>query len=176
MQLVSGKNPVIFINPAHSPDFVVVGRYDIAVSTLDEASAAADFLANFYPEPERVRFGIHELAINAVEHGNLGIGYDLKTELVRQGKWLDEVERRRNLPHNINKKAHIRFRRYSDNISLTISDCGNGFDWRKYLEISPEQLTANHGRGIAIAAAMSFDSLDYAVSGSEVICKVALRE
>jgi len=36
--------------------------------------------------------------INAVEHGNLQIGYELKTQLVAEGRWREEIERRQDDP------------------------------------------------------------------------------
>ena len=46
------------------------------VSTLDDIRYLATFLANFYPQSERVVHGLSELLLNAVEHGNLAISYE----------------------------------------------------------------------------------------------------
>ena len=43
--------------------------------TPDEAKSLAMLLAHAYPDPHRVVTGILELTLNAVEHGNLNIGY-----------------------------------------------------------------------------------------------------
>ena len=45
---------------------------DSCFRTLDEAKNLAAYIANCFPEPERAIYGLHELLINAVEHGNLG--------------------------------------------------------------------------------------------------------
>jgi hypothetical protein len=61
-----------------------------------------------------------------------------------------------------------------DAIVVHIIDEGNGFDWRKYLELSPDRITDPHGRGIATSRMMSFDSLEYLGVGNEVRCTVKL--
>jgi hypothetical protein len=44
-----------------------------------------------------------------------------------------------------------------------------GFDWQKYLEISPERAYDPNGRGIAMARMISFDSVEYRGLGNEVV-------
>lgn len=106
------------------------------------------------------------MLINAIEHGNLGIGYSTKTSLMKTGIWEQEVLRRQNLPQNQRKKAEVFFRRKADRIELTISDQGEGFDWEKYLEISPSRARDMHGRGIALAKMLSFDDISYEGPGN----------
>ena len=68
--------------------------------TLEEAANLAYKIAACFPEPQKAAFGLNELMHNAVEHGNLGIGYDEKANLLRSGSWREEVERRLNFPEN----------------------------------------------------------------------------
>lgn len=42
---------------------------------------------------------------------------------------------------------------------FTITDEGDGFDWKPYLEMSMERMMENHGRGIAMSRSISFASL-----------------
>jgi anti-sigma regulatory factor (Ser/Thr protein kinase) len=63
--------------------------------------------------------------------------------------------------------------REAGDITLTIQDEGDGFDWRKYLEFDPERAFDPHGRGIAMARMMSFDALDYQGNGNTVVVKIA---
>lgn len=144
------------------------------VQTLDDAAYLGTFLAGFFPEPERVITGLSELLINAVEHGNLGISYDEKSDLLHRDKWREEVERRLELPENRNKYAEIHYCREESEIFVSVKDQGSGFDWRRYLEIEPERATHNHGRGIAMARALSFDSMEFQGNGNEVHCRVML--
>jgi hypothetical protein len=64
--------------------------------------------------------------------------------------------------------------RSADEVRFTIRDEGKGFDWKKYLEVQPQRAFDNHGRGIAIARAMSFCSVEYRGSGNEVVAVVRL--
>lgn len=152
----------------------LVKNANFEIQTLDDAQYLATFLAQFFPAPEQVVFGISELLVNAIEHGNLGITYDEKTNLNNTGTWEEEINRRIILPEHSNKRANISFVRKKEDITLSIKDEGNGFDWQKYVEISPDRAMDNHGRGIALSKLMSFQSIDYIGCGNEVVCKVNL--
>ena len=54
--------------------------------------------------------GLLELFVNAIEHGNLGIGYEEKTRLLGEGILSEEIERRLELPENADKKGYGRDR------------------------------------------------------------------
>ena len=142
--------------------------------TLDEAVCLAKNVANCFPEPKTVVFGLHELLINAIEHGNLGISYAEKTALLRNGCWNAEIERRLGFPENKEKFGSLSLKVTKEAIVTHIKDDGEGFDWREYLEFSPDRATDLHGRGIAASRAMSFDSVEYLGAGNEVRCIVKL--
>src|SRR5258708_3286346 len=55
------------------------------IRTLHEASELAHLLAAAHPDPDRVVVGLTELLVNAVEHGNLGITYREKADLLERG-------------------------------------------------------------------------------------------
>ncbi len=140
--------------------------------TLDEAVNLANYVADCFPEPERVVLGLHELLINAVEHGNLAIGYAEKSALLRNGEWHAEVERRLGLPENQNKFGHLSLKVTREAVVVYIKDDGKGFVWRDYLEFSPDRATDLHGRGIAASCGVCFDSVEYLGAGNEVRCTV----
>jgi len=144
--------------------------------TLEEARSLAALIANACPNPQSVVLGLSELLINAVEHGNLGISYTEKTELMDSGSWLEEIESRLNHESNTNKYVDLEFRRSDDRITLRIADQGAGFDWQKYLKMSTDRCGDNHGRGIAIAAAVSFSSIEYQGSGNELLAYIDVPE
>lgn len=160
----------------HKTSFNLIHSATFYLRTIAEAEALAAFLANCYPDPERVIVGLAELITNAVEHGNLSISYEEKTDLVERGVWRKEVDRRLNLPGRMEKKVEVVFRRNDDGLYVRILDEGKGFDWRRYLEIDPARATHNHGRGIAQANAVSFDELRYNTAGNEVIAIVREAE
>ncbi len=145
------------------------------LSKIEEVDPLATFLAQFSPRPEDAVFGIAQMLINALEHGNLGITYDEKTALNNNGSWLEEVKRRQYLPENANKKVHIKYTRGDKDIALVIRDEGQGFKWHDYMEISPERATHSNGRGIALSRLISFSALDYVGCGNEVHCRILLN-
>ena len=128
--------------------------------TLEEAVNLAHYIANCFPKPEAAVFGLHELMINAVEHGNLGISYAEKTALLLDDGWKAEVERRLGFPENKNKFGSLALKVTEEAIVIHIKDDGQGFDWNEYLELSPDRATDAHGRGIAASRTMSFDSVN----------------
>lgn len=150
----------------------LIKQSDFIFRTLEEAHDLTVFLANFFPEPERMVLGVSELLINAVEHGNLEITYEEKTELNRLGTWEQEIQRRLTLPEYAHKWVRVHYEKDEEEISLTISDEGNGFDWHRYLDIDPGRATDTHGRGIAMSRLMSFDVVRYEGKGNSVTCVV----
>ena len=142
---------------------------------LDDVHNIASLISNACPNPEKVMLGITEMMINAVEHGNLGITYEEKTALVQSGQWLNEVERRLGLPENKDKYAYVTFDRRKEEILISVKDCGDGFDWNKYLTVDENRATHVHGRGIAMAKLISFDKIEYLDKGNGVVCTVKLE-
>lgn len=136
--------------------------------TIEEAGAIASLLSRACPDPERTVVGLGELLVNAVEHGNLGITYEEKSAFLAEHSWEQEIERRLTLPENSDKRAEVRFERSADAIMITIVDQGTGFDWQRFLTVSPERVFHAHGRGIAMANLMSFDRLEYEAPGNRV--------
>lgn len=159
----------------HKPILGMMEQSRFRFRTQEEAQTLAYIIASCMPSPELTVYGVHELLINAIEHGNYGITYEEKTKLLLSGSWQEEMNRRAALPENINKFAHLSFQLEGDIITLHIKDEGAGFDWRKYMEVSPERVTNPNGRGIAIAKKMSFHSLEYLGNGNEVLCKIKLN-
>ena len=158
----------------HKTQLHLIKESSFEARTLDDVRQLSTFLANFYPQPERVVHGLSELLLNAVEHGNLGINYDEKSKLMSEDSWLDEVQHRLSLPENMEKKVLIQYKRQATKITLHIKDEGKGFDWHNFMEIQSDRATDNHGRGIALARMLSFDDIKYEGTGNEVICTVLL--
>lgn len=143
--------------------------------TIPEANSLAALLAHLCPEPETAVIGLTELMTNAVEHGNLDISYEDKTQLRRENRWEEEVERRGELPEYKDRTVTVMAERMPDAIEFTIIDQGNGFNWRKYLHLDPDRAFDPNGRGIAMARMTSFDSVDFHGCGNEVVAAVYLR-
>jgi len=147
-------------------------RAEFCFRTPAEALDIATMLANVYPDPDRLVLGLSELMINAVEHGNLGIDYAQKTVLLQAGRLTEEIQARLLHPDHADKKARLAFERQGEAIHFLISDEGHGFDWKPFLEITPERALHSHGRGIAMAKMLSFDRVEYQGSGNRVLATV----
>ncbi|MCP4106761.1 MAG: response regulator [Desulfobacteraceae bacterium] len=140
--------------------------------TLEEARMLTSMLSSLCPEPDRASTGLWELLLNAVEHGNLGITYEEKKDLMEKDEWKTEVERRMLLSENTSKKVVIKFESLEDDIRFLIRDQGQGFDWHPFMELSSERAFDPNGRGIHMARLLSFDQIKYIGEGNEVMAVV----
>jgi anti-sigma regulatory factor (Ser/Thr protein kinase) len=140
----------------------------------NEIDSLAGTLARAFPVPDDVITGIYELLLNALEHGNLGIGYETKGTLLRAGQWHDEVCRRLRMDENAEKYVEVALEHDADACCLTITDMGQGFDWRYRLlkGIDPD---SPNGRGLTIAMKSGFDALAFNPCGNAVTCMTKLR-
>ncbi|KPJ95018.1 MAG: hypothetical protein AMJ55_04980 [Gammaproteobacteria bacterium SG8_15] len=152
----------------------VQAQGSIRFRSLGEARHAATALARLACDPNKVVVGLFELFINAIEHGNLGIGFNLKSELQKSGGWLNEIEHRQQLPENQDKSVVVDYQIQDGYVSYTVTDLGQGFNYREFLTVNAARSLNTHGRGIAIARLLSFDRLDYRDPGNQVVaCTVA---
>jgi CheY-like chemotaxis protein len=150
--------------------FDCVALAQFSLKTVEEANHLSVGLAQLFPDPEKVVLGIAEILINAIEHGNLKITYDEKTELNLKSTWLAEIQRRQNLPENRQKNVTVTYKKLPNEVVLNVKDQGDGFDFAQYLEFDVSRSSDNHGRGIVIAKNLSFDRLEYVGAGNEVNC------
>lgn len=132
-------------------------------------------LAHHLPQPDAVVIGIHELLMNAVEHGNLGVGFETKTELLRQGTWHSEMERRLAMAEYAGRAVEVELTKEFEQTILTISDAGSGFRWREF--IAREQcFDRPNGRGLWVAFKSPFESIAFNDAGNTVICRMMTRQ
>ncbi len=136
--------------------------------TISEGQQLVSLLVELCPESSNLALGLKELVINAIEHGNLNISYDEKSRFLKNQTLNKEITRRLNLDEYKNKYATLFFERMDNQLIFIIEDCGQGFDWELYLEMDSSRMFDSHGRGIAMAKAMSFDELKYENNGSKV--------
>lgn len=137
--------------------------------TMDEARSVAALLANVCPDPGRAVLGLSELMFNAVEHGLAQIGYHEKTRLLGIGMLATEIQQRISAPERAHLACEVSMMRTVGGISFMIRDPGPGFDWRSYMEMSPDRAFDTHGRGIAMARLASLDRLEYLGRGNEAL-------
>jgi CheY-like chemotaxis protein/anti-sigma regulatory factor (Ser/Thr protein kinase) len=153
----------------------ILRRAQFCFRSLQEAKYLALWLADASMFPGRTVNGYSELLINAVEHGNLGITYAEKSQLLSEGRWDEEVEARCQLSPYAERQVIVDFEKTATACKVTITDQGDGFDWPAYLEFSPERVFDLHGRGIAMSKAISFDHLEYQGNGNCVVSTVLQR-
>jgi len=146
---------------------------EFAIRTLEEAGELATLVAQACPSPEAAVFGISELLVNGVEHGNLGLSYMEKSLLALSNSWKSEVDRRSGHPDNLGKRVRLCFRRESNQITLRIADDGQGFAWQDYLELDPRRACDPNGRGIALSKVLSFSSIHYEGCGNIAVATIA---
>jgi DNA-binding response OmpR family regulator len=102
------------------------------------------------PLPE-IKLALYETLANAVEHGNLGITYDLKTQAMEQAGGMEELIRRRLAdPVLGSRRVHVNVEYLADRVIYRIRDEGEGFDPQTLHDKPLGDTTALHGRGIAL--------------------------
>ena len=109
-----------------------------------------------------------------VEHGNLGITYKEKTKLIQDGAWEAELTQRLVLPQYAGRRASVMLTRDNNEIRFVVADQGDGFDWKPFMEFSPDRAFDPHGRGISMARMLSFDNIEYQGNGNTVLATVKL--
>ncbi len=160
--------------------FGLLTEATFALRTLNEARALSVLLSSLYPQNKDLTLGLTELLINGIEHGNLEITFEEKGELLRLGKWQQEIERRQSLETYKHKTVKIDYVHRADRIEFTIEDEGDGFDTTRFLgnenapNIATGGLTCFHGRGIKLASQICFDKLEYLGKGNKVRATVML--
>lgn len=147
-------------------DSVLSGR--LAIRSLEDAREASSRLAALCPVSDIARLGLLELFINAIEHGNLGIGFEYKAQLLRQGRWLEEIDRRLSSPACADKRAIVDYHRSETRFTARIEDDGNGFDAARFLEGRSRAALGVNGQGLVIARNICFDKLEFRGAGNVV--------
>jgi hypothetical protein len=117
-----------------------------------------------------------ELLLNAVEHGNLEIGYEAKRDLVERDALREEVERRLADDKYKNRKVTVVLSRREDGVYVVVTDEGVGFKPQPFLTLDPSRAASRTGRGIAHARVVSFDKLAYNAIGNQVVCAITSGE
>ena len=152
----------------------LISQARFRIATIAEAQYLAARLALLAPRPDAVAIGLTELLVNGVEHGNLGLSYEEKLQLRREDRWEEELERRASLPEYVNRRVTITVNCTNEAITYIVSDEGKGFEFSRYLQFDPDRAFDLNGRGIALARAMSFSSIEYKGAGNLVEARVDL--
>ena len=137
-----------------------------------------DVTASVLPRITQLRLGsiLLELLYNAVEHGNLEIGYQEKRQALAENRYEDLLRQRLGDPALNTRRVtiHVCSQKDTEQLIYHIADEGNGFAWRPLLQCSDESCgpAALNGRGIFIARSLS-THLIYNERGNEVTMRMA---
>lgn len=159
----------------HGSIFKLLQEGRFRFQTLLHGQGLAVALAELFPQPQQAILGLSELLTNAVEHGNLEIGYEEKSRLLQDDSWIEEIDQRLEDQRFASRFVEVEYRRTETEVVVRICDQGPGFDWQSYLEICADRVFDRHGRGIALAREMSFDQISYQGRGNEVTCSVSVN-
>ena len=139
--------------------------------TVKQAKLLAVHLGSAAGDPQ-MAVGLLEVLVNAVEHGNLEIGYEMKGELLARGELEAEIARRLAAPEYRDRRVEVRTTRHSDRLEITIEDAGPGFDFERYQTLDLDRLFDSHGRGILLADAAL--DIRYVEPGNKVVIGLPL--
>lgn len=145
--------------------FRLLSEGTFLLATIADAEQLAAHIGSASGDPQR-GIGVLELLLNAIEHGNLGISYNEKSELLASGKLHDVVASRLASDESREKRVRVEMQRKNSHLELMIEDCGLGFDFEKYLIFDPERLFHSHGRGVLLARAVL--DVEYIYPGNKV--------
>ena len=122
-------------------------------------------------EIKKIQVGISEILLNAIEHGNLGISFEEKTDAIMDGDYMQFLLQRQKQPEYAGKKVRVDFVLDAHRVFIRITDAGNGFDHATYMkkvETDDSMLELEHGRGILIAKNV-FDRAEYNDKGNQIL-------
>ena len=140
----------------------------LRVQTFDDIDICVKIASTALALSPIAVIGLRELVVNAVEHGNLEISFDEKTELLASGKWQADIERRLGTTAMRDRFATVELRLNGDSYTIEIIDQGKGFDWSAFLNPETAPAALLHGRGMSLAMEAGFSSVEYRGTGNEV--------
>ena len=118
-----------------------------------------------------IRIGIREILINAIEHGNLNIKFNEKTQALIDDTYFQFVQERQKDPRYLDKQVTLEYSLNEQRVAYKIEDEGNGFDYQKILDSIINQKDDEalpHGRGLIITLDV-FDSVKFNKKGNQVL-------
>jgi len=117
----------------------------------------------------QILLGLREIVLNAMEHGNLEIGFQKKTEALENRNYMLLLNNQQKDPQFRRRKIHIEYSLEPEKVEYIVRDEGKGFD-HHFFEKQQHQKKGSlalHGRGIMMTKNI-FDTVVYSKKGSEV--------
>ncbi len=111
---------------------------------------------------------LYEVAINAIEHGNLGISYETKKEWIEKNIYHEKLAELLKTETAKNTFVEISLEIENGYITLIVKDEGEGFKPQKAIEkIKQEDFMRNSGRGMMMMKSY-FDEIKYNETGNSI--------
>ncbi|TKZ35555.1 ATP-binding protein [Brachyspira catarrhinii] len=111
---------------------------------------------------------LYEVAINAIEHGNLGISYETKKEWIEKNIYHEKLAELLKTEAAKNTFVEISLEIENGYITLIVRDEGEGFKPQKAIEkIKQEDFMRNSGRGMMMMKSY-FDEIKYNETGNSI--------
>ncbi|MCP5067239.1 MAG: cyclic nucleotide-binding domain-containing protein [bacterium] len=177
------ENPRLLFQRVVGPDLVpeLSGRFVFENDPV-VARCYEGLICNFLYNANRIdgdtrdalSFAMYELLLNAIEHGNCGIGYEEKGAWLESGKpMLELIELRIGDPRIAGRRVSLAYDISAERSRFRITDEGEGFDWRQRNDRPDgEPFLRAHGRGIQMTRSIT-DQLGFNERGNEVAFEVA---
>jgi PAS domain-containing protein len=133
---------------------------------------ATAYLARYAAEDEAAFLAscLREIVVNAVEHGNLQIGFDEKSESMREGRYFELLQERRLDPRFRALRVAVEYSISASRATFRVTDEGSGFDHAKYSKgagEAPDAELLEHGRGLFLTL-NAFDRVLFNDKGNQV--------
>jgi len=146
----------------------MIDQVSFKIRFPDEALSVAALVGKHCQNGSALSIGLHELLLNAIEHGNLEIGFDTKNE------WLNENVFKVKLADRLQDAAYadryVKFdmRRDGERYLFQIEDQGNGFDYENVEQSKADRAFSLCGQGIGVAQRMGLDDIVFHNPGNRV--------
>jgi len=117
-----------------------------------------------------IQIALREVIINSIEHGNLGVTFQDKTNAMESNRYFELIREKQIASDKRDKKVHIEYIINNDRAAFIISDEGEGFEHKDFLK---ENTNTNnemlaHGRGLSIIMNV-FDEVKFNKKGNLVM-------
>jgi len=156
------------------------GSYQLGNDTI-EANCYANLVCNFLFNTDKIDAGgkmgvnlaLTEMLINAIEHGNCGIGYEEKNAWLEAGGTMRALLAEKCLdPQVSGRRVLFEYSIRPEKSTFVIADEGQGFDWRNVAAGSAaDALQRLHGRGITLTRRFT-RNLRYSEQGNVVTFEI----
>lgn len=152
------------------------GRYIIGNNVTQAeilSQKLTDRLNRFFTAPvvNTIRICFREILVNAIEHGNLGITFDQKSQAIEKGDYMEFLLSRQQDKKFAHRRVYVDYLINGRILMFRVTDDGDGFDHASFLDRArndPYLSMLEHGRGIIMTKSV-FDSVVFNDKGNQVI-------